>query len=735
MKNLFKRLFIKKDFDRKFYLLNNPDVKSAGIDPWKHYLIYGYKEGRAINEKQLVKRIQKDGSKAGAESFCLADEIEKNKRTTAAFPSIKLKSAKICVGIPVYSQYHLCADLLNSIALVQHELRSICAEVLIVNDSPHEGALSDHLEIPKEIKDIVYIYENPENIGFVKTCNRIFDVCIENNLDVILLNADTIIFPSSFQEIFNAAHSDPTIGFVSPRSNEASLCSWSVDKKNTEDWCPKIWYEFHKEVSKSFPTVFYAPTACGFCLYIKETILKDFGGFDVKYEKGYEEENDLILRANRAGYRSVIANHAFVWHKGSASFDSLETKSNERKAINFKKICEKYPYYPQKIQEFFESAEFKSQKIVVNTRQTKEIKFYFSTSHFENFYNGTFELGKYLLKAADKTWPENIKIYTYLGKEAQQLHKIYPTKRLSVLNSFEEIPFCDFSLHPAQVFTKKQLKEAFSKANRVSFYMQDTIASDCMHLNSTLLEKFWRFSLVWADIIFTNSELTKNQYIAKYPRISNIKTALLSCLPETAEITQGPKTLDLNASNNDFILIFGNSHDHKFVEPTLRFLKSKLSHNFFVFGAKGINTERVTYIPSGGVPNEELARIISQCKVAIFPSHAEGFGFPVRDLPAYGKTIFCRALGCYREILQHLPTCLSENVIFYNDDIDLVEKITHHLNSCKKNISADLILQKSTKKNWDDVASLVWNEFEKTKSNSFDQISERTFWLDTCFPQ
>jgi GT2 family glycosyltransferase len=698
-------------------------------------LIFGYKEGRAINEKQLVKRIQKNASETGVESFCLADEIDRNKRKTEAFPGIKFKSAKICVGIPVYSQYNLCDDLLKSLALVQDEIRSICAEVFIVNDSPHEGALSHHLEIPNEIEDIVHIYENPENIGFVKTCNKIFDVCIENNLDVILLNSDTVVFPNALQEIFNAAHFEPTIGFVSPRSNEASLCSWTVDKKITENWSPENWYEFHKVISQSFPAILYAPTACGFCLYIKNTIFKDFGGFDVNYEKGYEEENDLILRANRAGYRSVVANHAFVWHKGSASFDSLETKSNEKKAINFKKICAKYPYYPQKIQEYYESAEYKSQNIVVNTRQINEIKFYFSTSHFENYYNGTFELGRDLLIAADKTWPENIKIYTYLGKEAQELHKIFSSNRLKVLNSFEEIPFCDYSLHPAQVFTKKQLTEAFSKANRVSFYMMDTIASDCMHLDCIMLEKFWRFSLKWADIIFTISEHTKNQFISKYPKPKNIKTALLSCLPLTNEISQEQKTLNLNSTNTNFILIYGNSHDHKFVEPTLRFLKSKISQNFLVFGAKGINTERVTYIPSGGVSNEVLANIISQCKLVIFPSHSEGFGFPVRDLPAYGKTLFCRAIGCYKEILQHLPAYLSEYVIDYKDNYDLLDKLTHHLNSYKKNNSADLIYQKSAKRNWDDVASQVWNEFEKTKTNSFDQISERTFWLDTCFPK
>jgi glycosyltransferase involved in cell wall biosynthesis len=373
--------------------------------------------------------------------------------------------------------------------------------------------------------------------------------------------------------------------------------------------------------------------------------------------------------------------------------------------------------------------------IVVNTRQTKEIKFYFSTSHFGNFYNGTFELGKNLLTAADKIWPDNIKIYTYLDKEAQHLHKIYSTKRLKVYNSFEEIPFCEFSLHPAQVFTKEHLIEAFSKANRVSFYMLDTIASDCMHLDCIMLGKFWRFSLKWADIIFTISEHTKNQYISKYPKLTNMKAALLSCLPVTNKISQEQKTLNLNSTNTDFILIYGNNHDHKFVEPTLRFLKSKISQNFLVFGARGINTERVTYIPSGGVPNEVLASIISQCKLAIFPSHSEGFGFPVRDLPAYGKTLFCRAIGCYKEILQHLPAYLSEYIIDYKDNDDLLDKLTNHLNSCKQTVIADMKSQKNTKKDWDDVASQVWNEFEKTKTNSFEQISERTFWLDTCFPK
>jgi hypothetical protein len=35
-----------KDFDKDFYLLANPDVAAAGVDPALHYVTYGYHEGR-----------------------------------------------------------------------------------------------------------------------------------------------------------------------------------------------------------------------------------------------------------------------------------------------------------------------------------------------------------------------------------------------------------------------------------------------------------------------------------------------------------------------------------------------------------------------------------------------------------------------------------------------------------------------------------------------------------------
>ena len=43
-----------KGFSKKGYLEANPDVKKTQMDPWKHYVLYGKKEGRSLylNKKE-----------------------------------------------------------------------------------------------------------------------------------------------------------------------------------------------------------------------------------------------------------------------------------------------------------------------------------------------------------------------------------------------------------------------------------------------------------------------------------------------------------------------------------------------------------------------------------------------------------------------------------------------------------------------------------------------------------
>ena len=127
------------------------------------------------------------------------------------------------------------------------------------------------------------------------------------------------MFPGAIAEMQRVAGLDPMIGFVSPRSNNATICSFPP-AAGIPNLPPEQSHAVFLQLSGYLPEFHYVPVAVGFCLFIKFLILDEFGLLDEIYGRGYNEENDLIMRANRCGYRAALANHAFVYHFGEASF-------------------------------------------------------------------------------------------------------------------------------------------------------------------------------------------------------------------------------------------------------------------------------------------------------------------------------------------------------------------------------------------------------------------------------
>ena len=63
---------IPPDFDPAWYLKNNPDVAAAGVDPLKHFMEFGAKEGRAADPAQAAAgrwtQLTKDAALRGNEA-------------------------------------------------------------------------------------------------------------------------------------------------------------------------------------------------------------------------------------------------------------------------------------------------------------------------------------------------------------------------------------------------------------------------------------------------------------------------------------------------------------------------------------------------------------------------------------------------------------------------------------------------------------------------------------------
>ena len=152
----------------------------------------------------------------------------------------------------------------------------------------------------------------------------------------ILLNSDTIVTAGWLDAIMHCAATDPRIGTITPFSNNAEICSFPrfcEDNPWPEGADPEPMRAALAAVA--VPTYPDLPTGVGFCMYIRRALLDDVGVFDLAFGAGYGEENDLCVRAARAGWRNVLADNAFVVHTGGRSFAGQKERARAGATSSF----------------------------------------------------------------------------------------------------------------------------------------------------------------------------------------------------------------------------------------------------------------------------------------------------------------------------------------------------------------------------------------------------------------
>ena len=191
--------------------------------------------------------------------------------------------------------------------------------VLIDDASPDPGVARVFDEIARAGHRHVELLRNDRNLGFTGTANRGMGL---SRRDVVLLNSDTIVTDGWLEALLRCAASDPSIGTITPWSNNAEILSYPRFCVNNvwpdgADPAP-LARAFARAAVPSYPDL---PTGVGFCFFVRRAMLDAIGGFDPAFGAGYGEENDLCMRAAAAGWRNVLADDALVLHTGGRSFE------------------------------------------------------------------------------------------------------------------------------------------------------------------------------------------------------------------------------------------------------------------------------------------------------------------------------------------------------------------------------------------------------------------------------
>lgn len=208
------------------------------------------------------------------------------------------------VIIPVFDQPDMTMHCLESI-----RTRTDSPYNFILIDNASSGQTENFLEGFKASSGNVNLIRNRQNLGWVKAINqgmrlsRAHFLCIMNN--------DTVVRTDGWlSKLIAIADSARDIGLVNP---------YFSAKKKTPAEAAFIEIDFCR----------------GFCMLIKRVVMERIGLLDEAYGIGYYDDDDYSIRAIRAGFRCVRANHVFVEHLRDSTFSSLFER-RERGALHEK---------------------------------------------------------------------------------------------------------------------------------------------------------------------------------------------------------------------------------------------------------------------------------------------------------------------------------------------------------------------------------------------------------------
>jgi GT2 family glycosyltransferase/glycosyltransferase involved in cell wall biosynthesis len=251
---------------------------------------------------------------------------------------------RLTIVIPVYKGIEVTRDCLNSVLQYRNEATD---QLVVINDASPDELMAPMLAQLNNLPN-AYVLTNGDNLGFVQSVNR--GLRFAAGSDVLLLNSDTVLFEGGLDELCRVAYATPEIGTVTAMSNNATIFSYPHSSLRGPALDDIGWPELADvALRENSGVTIDVPTGHGFCMFIKNEVLRRVGLLDEVFGRGYGEENDFCARAADLGYLHVAAAGVLVEHRESTSFTDEKTGLL---AQNLPRLNARYPEYTPSIMAF-----------------------------------------------------------------------------------------------------------------------------------------------------------------------------------------------------------------------------------------------------------------------------------------------------------------------------------------------------------------------------------------------
>lgn len=302
-----------------------------------------------IAARNVAARIREEGRFSVVERSIVERALAEAIATRRSGPPIICERANVSraplvlgrrlnVIIPIYRGVEITEACIESVLATRNASRDA---VVLVNDRSPEAGMSSMLKRFERLPN-VFVLHNVENLGFVGAVNRGLNYCPDGHC--VLLNSDTRVFPGIWDEFEKIIAENPSAGTITAFSNNATIFSYPHPNLARAEPLDDIsWEDLAAEaLARNGGRILDAPSGHGFCMLVRREVLDRIGHLDVRFGRGYGEENDLCQRAADIGWRNVVACGVFVEHRESVSFQSEKASLLTQ---NLKLLHSMYPEY------------------------------------------------------------------------------------------------------------------------------------------------------------------------------------------------------------------------------------------------------------------------------------------------------------------------------------------------------------------------------------------------------
>jgi GT2 family glycosyltransferase len=587
---------------------------------------------------------------------------------------------RIDLIVPIYKNAELVKACVDSLIRHLPEIAESRPRLVLVNDSPDDADVAQLLQAYSTAATTattapeLMVLRNDTNLGFVRSVNRGIAQAVADGHDVLLINSDTQTFAGTLANLLAAARADPQIGFASPRSNNASICSLPHFFGGPAP-TPEEAYERWHVLSRTMPAYHFTPTAVGFYMFVSYTVLADHGGLREDFGLGYEEENDLVMRAGKVGTRAVLANHAFAYHAGSASFNLTDLDLADHRHQNLQKLAGFHPEFLPLVRRYEASPHFRAERLMSGLLPDAQgrLKVVFDLTGMGQHHNGTNEQTVAVLRAMAAGHSDHIRL---AGVATAASFKFHGLDLIDGLHREEpDAPgLHGVAIRMAQPFDLHHIKVLAALAPINVFAMLDTIAEDCGPLAAENdVSALWDHVAAHANGLIFTSRFTEQTFCNRHPA-ANALPRWQQLLPTRLACYAKPR----RASKRSHVLVLGNHYPHKGSDEAAAAIATAMPDTqVVVLGSETRQTGNLTSHRAGPLAPDMVEQLFTDAAVVVLPSYVEGFGFGFMHALAAGRPIVARRIPATEEILETLDGL--KGVFLFDKNTELLQTVIEAL--------------------------------------------------------